>query len=77
MGKQYITLETDKRSPKINHIYKPEKTLNREITTLKRKLHEFFTKRHTVFCGSEDLTKRRGKIDDQKVDRYQFTNSRS
>ena len=48
MAKLGITLETDKNGTKSNHIKEREKTLNRDMTTMKRKFHTLVTENHTL-----------------------------
>ena len=68
-----VTLESEKIITNINHMNNPENTIERNITTLKRKFTELFTENQSVKSVEVDIQlKEEKKLIQQKVDRYQF-----
>ena len=69
MAKLAITLETDKNGTKSNHIKEREKTLNRDMTTTKRKFHRLVTENHTFKKLVAEIQINRGNTLTTKKDR--------
>ena len=68
-----VTLESEKIITNINHMNNPENTIERNITTLKRKFTELFTENQSVKSVEVDIQlKEEAKLIQQKVDRYQL-----
>ena len=74
MRKLGITIELHKINAIINHVNMPENTIERNITTVKRKFTKLFTENQTVKKHRSGHTiEGRNKIDQTK--RYTGTNS--